>query len=307
MSSFTPRFAYVGLPLGALVLERAGYRPVAVALGHADAPGARRVKRWQAQGVPVLDAPDLTRRALQQRLNATAPDALLSWFWPKRLPGPWLAQFPRGAFGVHPSLLPAYRGPDPYFWSILAGERETGVTLHRLDAEYDTGAIIDQRRLEVRSTDTAWSLAKRLDRPSLALLQACAQRLSAGELLAGTPQNEAMASSAPRPTDEDLVIHWQRPVAAVLRLIRAAAPHPGASTEIAGEVCEVVRARAYAGALPAAIEPADAVMVPGVGVVVRARDGGVVLERLRVASGEEYMGQAIAAVFGDMLSTLSRS
>jgi methionyl-tRNA formyltransferase len=304
MSSFVPRFVYVGLPLGALVLEHAGFRPVAVALGHADAPGARRVKRWQSLGIPVLDAPDLTRKSMQQRLSAAAPDTLLSWFWPKRLPATWLSQFPRGAYGVHPSLLPAYRGPDPYFWSILAGERETGVTLHHLDAEYDTGAIVDQRRMDIRPDDSAWSLAKRLDRPSLALLRRCAERLAAGERLEGTAQHEAMASNAPRPTDEDLVIHWQRPVAAILRLIRAAAPHPGATTEIAGEVCEVVRARAYGEPLPAAIEPADAVLVPQVGVVVRARDGGVVLERLRLASGEERVGHEIASVFSGALSAI---
>jgi len=305
MSSFAPRIAYVGLPLGALALAHAGYPPVAVALGHPDAPGARRVKRWRDRQVPVLEAPDLATKRAQASLLAAEPDVLLSWFWPKQLPTALLAQFPRGAFGVHPSLLPAFRGPDPYFWAILAGEAETGVTLHRLEATYDTGAIVEQRALPIRPADNSWSLAKRLDRPSLGLLRRCAERLAAGEALLGTPQDEARASSAPRPSDDELAIVWNRPTRAVLRLIRAAAPLPGAGTELAGELVEVIRATAYEGALPAALEPADAVLAPGLGVVVRTRDSGVVLERVRLPSGTELGGEAVAALFTTGLTRLS--
>jgi methionyl-tRNA formyltransferase len=304
MSSIAPRIAYVGLPLGALALAHAGHRPVAVALGHPDAPGARRVMRWRDDGVAVLEAPDLRNRRAQAELLAARPDALFSWFWPKQLPAALLAQFPRGAFGVHPSLLPAFRGPDPYFWVLLAGERETGVTLHRLEAEYDTGAIIAQERLAIAAADDAWRLAKRLDRPSLRLLTACARRLAAGETLAGEPQDDGLASEAPRPSDDELAIVWDRPSRAIVRLVRAAAPFPGASAELGGELVEVVRAASFEGALPAALLPAEAVHVLGRGVVVRCRDGGVLLERVRRASGEELRGEAVAALFAGGITQL---
>ena len=99
------------------------------------------------------------------RVRAAAPDLLVSWFWTKRIPARLLSVAP--AVGVHPSLLPRHRGPDPYFWAIDAGDETTGVTAHRLDATYDTGPILAQRTLEIRPSWDAWRLARALDRPSL--------------------------------------------------------------------------------------------------------------------------------------------
>ena len=64
---------------------------------------------------------------------------------------------PLGAIGVHPSLLPRHRGPDPYFWAIESGDLETGVTAHRLEEEYDTGAILAQRRLAIDASWNSWT------------------------------------------------------------------------------------------------------------------------------------------------------
>ena len=202
----------------------------------------------------------------------------------------------RGGFGVHPSLLPLWRGPDPYFWSIYAGDPETGVTLHRLAEAYDTGSVIDQRRIAVTPDDDAWKLAKKLDRPSLSLLVECARRLNAGEHLEGVAQDDAQATDAPEPDAETLAIRWQRPVAAILRLVRAASPHPGASAELGGRDVEIVRARRYDGVLPRALEPTDAVLSDQ-GVVIVARDGGVLLERVRTETGTELRGHGIATLF----------
>ncbi|MFW5925387.1 MAG: methionyl-tRNA formyltransferase [Myxococcota bacterium] len=278
------RILYLGLPLGALHLARHGFVPAAVAVGHPDAPGMRRLRRRLGpRGVLLLGRPDLASPQVQATLRAARPDALLSFFWPRRVPREVLEGVPLGAFGTHPSLLPRWRGPDPYFWAIRSGDAVTGVTLHRLSADYDTGAIVDRRVVPVGEAD-AWRLARRLDGPALDLLVQCAERLSAGERLQGTPQDPALATPAPAPRDADLEIDWRRPDAEIVRLVRAAAPHPGAHTRIGHTPVTVLEARPTGDPPPAALQPAEAWQTSG-GLAVRAGRGAVHLIRVRTAAG----------------------
>lgn len=278
------RILYLGLPLGALHLAHRGFVPAVVAVGHPDAPGMRRLRHQLApRGVLLLGRPDLANPQVQATLGAARPDALLSFFWPRRVPRELLDRMPLGAFGTHPSLLPRWRGPDPYFWAIRAGDAVTGVTLHRLSDEYDTGAIVDQRVVPV-GDDDAWRLARRLDRPALDLLVQCAERLSAGERLQGTPQDPSRVTTAPPPQDRDLEIDWRRPDDEIVRLVRAAAPHPGAHTRIADTPVTVLEARPAEGRPPAALRPAEAWQTPA-GLAVRAGRGAVLLVRVRAGDG----------------------
>jgi methionyl-tRNA formyltransferase len=291
------RIAYVGLPLGALALAAAGYALCSVCLGHPDAPGARRLRRQLGRGVLLLGRPDLDAASVQAALASARPDVMLSWFWPQRIPEPVLALAPRGAFGVHPSLLPRWRGPDPYFWTLLRGDEESGVTLHRLAAEYDTGAIVAQRRLQVDSADNAWSLARRLDRLGLALLVEAARELSAGAALAGTRQDDSLACPAPLPDEAQLSIDGRHDATSIVRLVRAAAPHPGALAELGEEQVEVLAAETYAAPLPAALEPADAVLAAGRVVIRTGGAGAVALQRVRTQDGVVLRGEQITALF----------
>ncbi|HEX6241158.1 MAG TPA: formyltransferase family protein, partial [Polyangiales bacterium] len=183
--------------MGAWLLAEAGFCPQLICLGHLDTPGARRVRRQLGRRALILGQPDLRHPAIEQRLRDLSPDALLSWFWPKQIP-PSVLRLPRlGAYGVHPSLLPRWRGPDPYFWTLYAGDAHAGVSLHALEPEYDTGAVIMQQRLRVAVGDDAWSLARRLDRLSLGLLLEAASTLSRERApLLGAPQPRAGVSQA---------------------------------------------------------------------------------------------------------------
>ncbi len=303
MSSQGPAIAYFGLPLGALALARAGHAPVLIVLGHTDAPGARRVRRVFGARVPILAKPDLRESSVLQAIAGVAPDALLSWFFPRQIPDAVLQLAARGAFGVHPSLLPRWRGPDPYFWSLYAGDRETGVTLHRLESAYDTGAVIAQVRVAIASGDDAWRLARRLDRPGLELLVQCAERLAAGELLTGAPQDERQASAAPLPDEALLSIDWRRPAEQIVRLVRAAAPYPGASTVLGEQPVDVIGAEPYPGALPRVLQPAEAVYTSA-GLVVRAGDRGVRVTRVRREDGELLRGDGLLALFPQGLTRI---
>jgi methionyl-tRNA formyltransferase len=303
MSSSPLRVAFFGLPLAALALQRAGISPQVVALGHPAAPGARRVRRELGPRALLLAKPDLTRPEVVRALRAARPDVLLSWFWPWRIPESVLALAPRGAFGVHPSLLPRWRGPDPYFWSLLQGDSHTGVSLHRLAADYDTGDVIAQRRLAIAPSWNAWHLAKALDALGLPLLVEAARQLAAGDPLSGWPQDEGASSAAPRPDDELTELHWREPVEALLRRVRALAPYPGASAWLDDEQVDVLAAERYPGNVPAALAPGDAV-ASAAGVVVRAGQGAMLLGKVRCADGELLRGPAIARLFPHGLSRI---
>lgn len=265
--------AYFGLPLGALLLAGDGHHLALVASCRREALGARRAARLF--GDRFLPRPDGHDPALARRVRRSGADLLVSWFWTKRLPPALLTACPLGTLGVHPSLLPRHRGPDPYYWAIRRGDAVSGVTAHRLAEAYDTGALLGRRELAIDPSWNAWQLARALDRPSLALLREVVARFAAGDPPAEKPQDEALVTHAPEPDDDETALRFATPTAEVLRHVRALAPSPGAFVEIGGEPVALTRAEA-ATSFPAALAPAEAALVAG-RAVVRTADGAVVL------------------------------
>lgn len=288
------RIAFFGLPLAATLLLRDGHDVVFAAVCRSDAPGKRRLLRLVGAEKFELK-PNVRDPTLLARLRAVQPDLVVSWFWTTRLPIALMRAARHGGIGVHPSLLPRHRGPDPTFWAISSGDSETGVTVHELAEDYDTGAIIATRRLAIEPTWNAWQLAKALDRPSLALLRETVMRYARGEVPAKTAQNEAFATDAPSPDEEASAIQWSWPVQQVLRHVRALAPAPGAWTEIDG-ACVVVTRAAAVSETPAALLPGEAAVIDG-RALVRAGDGAVALLAGEI-DGEEADADALAALVG---------
>lgn len=225
---------YFGIPVGALALADAGHPPRVAILGPLDMPGRRRLRRCLPRTL-LLGLPDLSDSSVAKAIRSAQPDRILSYFYPRKIPPDVLALAP--AMGTHPSLLPAWRGPDPYFWAIRSGHARTGVTLHRLEAEYDTGAVVETRTLAIASDDDAWSLARKLDRLALPLILSAATRTD----VEGTAQ-VGEATHAPRPTDDELTIDWSHSARDVQRLVRAAAPS-GAYATLGDLDVNVTRAR----------------------------------------------------------------
>jgi len=252
-----------------------------VVLAGGEAPGLRRVRhRLVAAGTTLLEAPDLVDPGVRDALERYAPQLLLSFFWPRRIPG-WLLRLPTlGAYGTHPSLLPRHRGPDPYFWTLRDGDREAGVSLHRLEEAYDVGDVVAQRRLVVDARENAWSLARRLDTPALNLLAWAAKAAEGGEALPAEPQRGEPGRWARQPTDDDLRLDWKRPTAELLRLIRAAAPWPGATALLGKHPVEVLDAEPAAQPPPAALRPAEGYDLEG-GLGVVCGDGALRITRAR--------------------------
>jgi methionyl-tRNA formyltransferase len=284
------KIAFFGLPLGAYLLGLDGHDLRLIVLAPIAAPGERRVRRLTGPGrvVGAAELGDALEAEVERRLPACGAEIIVSWYWTRRIPERWLAQVPRGGIGVHPSLLPRHRGPDPFFWAIDAGDSLTGVTVHRLVERYDAGEILDQASLRIGDRD-AWQLARALDRPSLARLRHVLGRLGRGEPLSGVHQDESARTLAPEPSGAELRVDWRWPTDRVLRRVRALAPVPGLALEVAGVPLFVTRAGATTR-FPAALLPGEAAWNAS-GLVIRTGDGAIQVERAVLGEGSVEAGR----------------
>lgn len=157
------------------------------------------------RGLPVV----AITREWQPRLAETGCDLLLAACWPWRIPMDVLEAFPAGAFNLHPSLLPRYRGPDPLFWQLRDAVEQTGVTLHRLAAEIDAGPVVGQRALALRPGADEGTLARRLGHIGGGLALGLVHDVRA-DRAAAQPQKAAQASyqRAPRRRDFRVPVRW---------------------------------------------------------------------------------------------------
>lgn len=294
------RIAFFGLPIAALLLGDDGHDIVFCGISHRGALGVRRlILRLGAERAPV--APDPNDGNVFRQLRAARPELVVSWFWPKRIPRPVLDLAP--SVGVHPSLLPRHRGADPYFWTLDSGDELTGVTAHLLEEQYDTGAILSQRKIDIDSAWDAWQLARALDRPSLALLREVTHAFAAGKPPPARAQDERFATEAPQPSEEDLSLRWAWSADRIARRVRAAAPWPGAWTQIGDHIVTLERVRPTRD-FPRALLPGEAAVRPDGIAVVRAGDAALELLGGR-GEDEAALLQSDLAVLVERARTLS--
>ncbi|OHE86474.1 MAG: formyltransferase [Verrucomicrobia bacterium RIFCSPLOWO2_12_FULL_64_8] len=204
---------------------------------HEDSP---REKIWfqtpagvaHARGVPVfapekIDTPDWIGR-----IAGLQPDLILSAYYRNLIGEKILGLARLGAFNLHGSLLPKYRGRAPINWAVLHGEPRIGLTLHRMIRKADAGAIVDQDGVDIGPRDTA--------EQSFRKVLPCARLILARQidaLLAGTaretPQDEAQATYFGARKPEDGRIAWTQTSGQIFNLIRAVTdPYPGAFTDV---------------------------------------------------------------------------
>jgi methionyl-tRNA formyltransferase len=173
---------------------------------------------------------------------------------------------------VHFSLLPALRGANPVARAILEGYATTGVSTMRMDEGLDTGPVLLQRPEAIREDDDAGTLGERLARIGGDLLVETLDGLAAGAL-EEQPQDEPLATPAPRFRPQEEWIDWTASAERVGRQIRALAPEPGARTRYRGRTVKVLGARPIDGRG----DPGTVMSVSGEGIAVAAGSGAVLL------------------------------
>jgi methionyl-tRNA formyltransferase len=229
-----------------LLLDR-GERIVFLAT-HRDDPAEARwfpsvAELARARGIePLIMENPLDQQSIT-RLSLARPDLVLSFYYRRILPEEMLAVPPLGAYNMHGSLLPKFRGRAPVNWAVLKGETRTGATLHVMGPRADAGPIVDQEAVPIGPEDTALEVQARVTGAAVAVLARQIDALKAGTA-ATTPQDESQASRFGRRRPEDGRIDWSRPAREVHDLVRAVArPFPGAFTELFGGKTFVWRTR----------------------------------------------------------------
>lgn len=162
------------------------------------------------------------------------------------LPVPILTAPRLGAINVHASLLPRWRGAAPIARAIMAGDRETGITIMQMDEGLDTGAILLMRRLAIAPSMNAASLHDALAQLGGALLPEVLDGLAAGTLK-GTPQPAQGVTYAHKLTPPDMRLDWSKTAAELERQVRGLAPHPGAWFEYNDQRIKVLAAEVRPG------------------------------------------------------------
>ena len=217
---------------GTLALLEAGY-DIAAIFTHPDTVGENTffgsVARIAAErGIPVYAPDDVNHPLWVDRIRKIAPEMIFSFYYRSLLCDELLSVATNGAFNLHGSLLPAYRGRAPLNWVLVNGETETGVTLHRMVNRADAGAIVAQQRVAIGPDDTALELHHKLCAAAQTLLRDTLPTLLNGSF-SEIAQDESKASCFGRRTPEDGRLDWHKPARQLHNLVRAVTdPWPGA-------------------------------------------------------------------------------
>jgi len=233
MNSKAVVFAYHDIGCAGIeALLTAGY-DIAAVFTHADDPKENNFYGSVAQlcarnGIPVHAPEDANHPLWIERIAKLNPDYIFSFYYRNLLSEPLLATASKGAFNLHGSLLPKYRGRAPANWVLVNGETETGVTLHRMVKRADAGAILAQQKVIIDRSDTGLTLHAKLRDAAANLLRDALPQLAAGKL-GETAQDESQATYFGRRTAADGKLEWKKPAEELFNLVRAVTqPYPGA-------------------------------------------------------------------------------
>lgn len=231
-------------------------------------------------GIPVFQPERIKREEGVAMLKSCAPDLCVTAAFGQLLSQEILDIPPLGTINVHSSLLPRHRGSAPINWSIIKGDRVTGVTTMFTDKGMDTGDILLMRETPIGPTENAGELTDRLAVMGAELLVETLRALAAGTLCR-TPQNHAEATYEPKMDKELGHIDWSRPAREIDALVRGTTPWPGAFTMLGDQTIKVFELTVRDGAASGA--PGEIVAADGKqGLAVSCGDHDVILAQIQM-------------------------
>ncbi|MCE5280698.1 MAG: formyltransferase [Deltaproteobacteria bacterium] len=296
-------FAYHNMGLAGLrSLVRCGYE-ISTVFSHEDDPSENcwfgSVKKWaEEKGIPVLCPEKIAEPEWAGTISRLKPDMIFSFYYRNMIPEAILGIPPMGAYNLHGSLLPAYRGRCPVNWVLIHGESRTGVTLHHMVKKADAGDIVGQRVVLIDSRETARSLYDKLCEAAEILLGQLLPLMREGTA-PRIPQDISRGSYFGGRRPEDGRIDWQWDARRIYNLIRAVTdPYPGAFGLLPDGSRMIVwwgepgGADGGEGAAPGRIRIRDGKVRVGTG------EGSLVLSDVQIGN-ERMTAEAVVRYFGD--------
>lgn len=244
MSASAVVFAYHDVGVRCLSVLLAHGVEIPLVVTHRDAPGENiwfaSVERLARDNGLAVATPDDPSEVLLP-VRAASPDFLFSFYYRHMLPPELLAAARRGAYNVHGSLLPKYRGRVPINWAVLKGERETGATLHQMVEKPDAGGIVDQMAVPILPDDRAVDVFRKVTTAAEIVLDRALPGLIDGSAKP-VPQDLSKGAYFGGRKPDDGRIDWKRGAKEIHDLVRAVAPpYPGAFTALDGKRLRILR------------------------------------------------------------------
>lgn len=245
-------FAYhdVGYECLDLLIQNDEY--IVAVITHRDDPNEERWFRSVAALAKKYDIPVYTPETVNtpewiEKIRSWEPDLIFSFYYRNMIAQEILDLPKLGAFNMHGSLLPKYRGRAPMNWAVLHGEKQTGVTLHHMVKSPDAGDIVDQEAVSILAEDTTQDVFKKAVKAARLVLERQLDGLYQGTA-PRKKQDETQASYFSGRKPEDGKIDWTQKAEAIYNLVRAVThPYPGAFTDLNGKKLLVWWAKPIAG------------------------------------------------------------
>ncbi|HLX22108.1 MAG TPA: formyltransferase [Usitatibacter sp.] len=229
-------------------------------------------KLARAHDIEVSTTTDPNDADFVARLAQVSPDFIFSFYYRYMLSPAVLATAMRGAYNMHGSLLPKYRGRVPINWAVLRGEKSTGATLHEMVEKPDAGRIVDQMEVPILPDDRAIDVFRKVTVAAELVLDRALPRLIDGTAQLATQDLSRGGYFRGRKTDDGRV-DWSRGAREIHDLVRAVAPpYPGAFTLLGGARIRLLRSRLLESAGP---DGPPTLAADGEYLVARCADGGV--------------------------------
>jgi len=237
-------------------------------------------------GLPVIQPNRLREPEALAQLQAWQPDLIVVAAFGQILRQNVLDLPPQGCINVHASYLPRWRGAAPIQAAIAAGDASTGVTVMKMDAGVDTGAILSQAAVEITDQDTGGTLTARLALKGAELLLTTLPGYLEGKIQP-QPQDNTLATYASMLKKEDELLDFNLPAEVLARRVRAYQPRPGTYIPWEGNILKILSARASAGANLTVGEHAILDKRPALGT----SSGWLVLDEVQPAGKKPMSGQ----------------
>ncbi len=241
------------------------------------------------KGIEVVQPTSLKNGEVQAQLKAFHPELIVVVAYGKILPKEILDMPKYGCVNVHASILPKYRGSAPIQWSVLNGDRVTGVTTMMMGEGLDTGDIIETLETEIGENETSEQLWNRMAELGAELISKTVKDFESGNISL-TPQNDADATHAPMLTKELSPIDWNKSAGEIHNQVRGLIPWPVASAEFCGK-----RFRIFETAVSekTTAHPAGSVIAAGKGgLEIACGNGQVIIVKTIQADGGKRMAAA---------------
>jgi methionyl-tRNA formyltransferase len=175
--------------------------------------------------IDVLTPETLKDETIQHKINSYQADAIFSFYYRNMIPEAILNHLPLGAYNMHGSLLPKYRGRCPVNWAIIHGETETGVTLHHMVKAADAGDIVDQEATSIGPEDNAGTVMSRMNALAVRVLKRSLP-LIARQTAPRIVQDISQATYFGGRSAKDGEVNWAQPAISIHNLVRALQPSP---------------------------------------------------------------------------------